>query len=876
MVDAHHRAARRGIGFTWLAIALAAPLGIADGVYQEEGGLLVMEMESANPGGQWIHETDFAGFTGSAYVRWDGANYFNDPGHDVFEFEFEIHQPGTYQLRIRNRHEDADSSEENDVWVRMDGGSWVKAFSGDNNGWNWLTNHDFSSSNKPPAEYDLSAGHHVIAFSGRSTNFMMDRFHLFVEGHPDGTNETAPESAVTGGSNTRPVAMLRITPSSIPATDNGSTVVTLDGLNSYDPDEGQELTFNWQVRGATFVEGTTASSPLARITLQGGHVMPVKLTVTDNGSPARSRTLHGAINVSGTEGFVTGEPVAWHTMEIWFHGPAASETGQSPNPFLDYRLIVAFTGPGGQTFNVHGFYDGDGLGDDTGDVWKVRFRANRAGVWRYVASFRSGANVAINTNASAGTAMAFDGASGQIFVLARDPNADGFLSQGALQYVGEHYLKFSDGGYFLKGGTDSPENFLGYMGFDDIEDNGNVGIIHEYGPHVQDYEPGDPWFESNTTGYDARGIIGALNYLSSAHVNSIYFLPMNLGGDGQETCPFVGYENTSFNKRHYDISRMQQWNTVFEHAQRKGILLHFVLAETESANENWLDGGNLGVERKLFYREMAARFGHNLALKWNLSEENDYSITELQDFASYIDYVDPYDHSIAVHTHVNNFGDYNSILGNDLFTSTSIQYDPNQAGNFVEDWRENSANAGHKWVLDMDENSPASSGLTDSNADDLRKRVLYDVYFSGGQIEWYMGYHSLPLGGDLRCENFRTREEMWNYMWYARKLLQTHMPFWEMQPADELLTSESTSYGGGQVFAKQGTMYAIYLPRADDTGQLDLSGAPGPLRKRWYNPRTGALEGEPSVVMGGGSLNLGTPPSDPSEDWVVLLSSQRH
>ena len=35
-----------------------------------------------------------------------------------------------------------------------------------------------------------------------------------------------------------------------------------------------------------------------------------------------------------------------------------------------------------------------------------------------------------------------------------------------------------------------------------------------------------------------------------------------------------------------------------------------------------LDQGELGVERKLYCRELVARFGHALALNWNLGEEN--------------------------------------------------------------------------------------------------------------------------------------------------------------------------------------------------------------------------------------------------------------
>lgn len=863
---------RRAIGIL-LAAATMSGAGLAQAVYQESGGLLVVELESGAVGGQWSEETEHDGYTGESYLLWAGPNYFGEPGHDSIAFDFVIHEPGLYHFRIRNRHEHPDSTEENDCFVRMDGGEWVKTFSPTAHQWTWGTYHEFDDANKPPAQYELSAGQHTIEFSGRSYGFMLDRFHLYRPDHPDGQNPDAPESS-TETVNRRPIPAIQITPPSIPADDGGNTVITLSATSSEDPDVGQQLTYLWTIPSAEFVNGTNRRSPVAQIRVPGGKSWPVRLEVKDNARPPAAATLYSVINVDHTEGAFSGEPAAWHTLELAFEGPGASETDSDPNPFLDYRLRVDFTGPDGQEYRVHGFFDGDGNGGGTGNVWKVRLTPSAGGTWHYRATFKAGSNVAIVRNGGAGEAVAFHGAEGDVLVMGRDRKADGFLSQGALEYVGEHYLKFRDGGFFIKGGTDSPENFLGYRGFDDIHDNGGLGLIHEYPSHRTDFQPGDPVFESNTTGYDSRGIIGALNYLSSRHVNSIYFLPMNLGGDGQETCPFVGYGQNSFDKRHYDISRMAQWHQVFEHAQRKGVMLHFVLAETEQDNENWLDDGELGVERKLFFRELVARFGHNLALKWNLSEENDYSVTELRDFADYLEYLDPYDHPITVHTHPNNFEDYVALVGDELFSASSIQYDPNLAENHVETWRTNSAATGRKWVIDMDENNPASEGLTDTNATDLRKRVLYDVLFSGGNVEWYAGYHSLPLGGDLKMENFRTREAMWDYMWHARTVMERTLPFWEMVPADHLLTGESSSYGGGEVLAQEGQVYAVYLPSAESTGKISLTGFSGTFRGRWYNPRIGRFQGPARVMQGDAARNLNEPPSSPQEDWVFILKKQ--
>ena len=584
-----------------------------------------------------------------------------------------------------------------------------------------------------------------------------------------------------------------------------------------------------------------------------------------------------AASSSVLAGEVSGDLIKWHPVSVSFNGPNANESDNSPNPFLDYRLNVTFSGPGGQSYQVPGFFDGNGSGGGNGNVWRVRFSPDQAGEWSYSASLRSGTNVAINLNSNAGTGVNLSGANGSFIVSDLDSNAPGFLNVGRLEYTSQHYLKFRDGPYWIKGGVDSPENFLGYAGFDNtVDQSGGAGTggltngIHRFPSHIADWNAGDPNFFSSTLNEDGKGIIGALNYLSSEKVNSIYFLPMNLGGDGRETYPFVGAGNNNFNKTHYDISKLHQWNIVLNHAQEKGIALNVVLAETEVGNENWFDNGTLGVQRKLYYRELIARFGYLLAIKWNLSEENDFSDGNLRAFADYIGALDWANHPLTFHIKPNQIDRYNSVLGDARFDTTSIQYNPNNADNFVETMRTRSSNNGRPWVIDLDENNPAGSGLTDSNANDLRKRTLYDTYFSGGNIEWYFGYHNLPLGGDMRTEDFRTREEMYRYMWYARRFMQDNLPFWEMQPNDNLLSGEDGAFGGGEVFFKAGEVYAVYLPDASPAGTLNV--AQGSYKKRWFNPRNGQFTGAETDVSGG-SISLGSPPNNAGQDWVVLITS---
>jgi hypothetical protein len=134
----------------------------------------------------------------------------------------------------------------------------------------------------------------------------------------------------------------------------------------------------------------------------------------------------------GTSAIVSGELQKWHPITLTFNGPNASETSPSPNnPFLDYRLQVSLTGPGGQIYTVPGFFDGDGSGGGSGNVWRVRFSPDQAGTWTYKASFRQGSNVAVDLSPTAGTPSGFDGASGTFVVAERDSAAPGFLKWGA-------------------------------------------------------------------------------------------------------------------------------------------------------------------------------------------------------------------------------------------------------------------------------------------------------------------------------------------------------------------------------------------------------------------------------------------------------------
>lgn len=566
---------------------------------------------------------------------------------------------------------------------------------------------------------------------------------------------------------------------------------------------------------------------------------------------------------AATEVSVTGTLRKWEAVSIAFPGPVADAADNNPNPFLDYRLQVSFTGPGGKQYIVPGFFDGDGKGGRVGKVWRVLFSPDEIGRWCFQASFRKGSQVAVSLETNAGEPVGFDGVQGTFAVKPQDQDAAGYLKWGRLEYVGKFYLKFRDGPYWIKGGTDEPEDFLGYVGF-----MNTPKATHRFANHVQDWHPGDPDWDNG----QGKAIIGALNYLSSQHMNNLYFLPMNIGGDGKNVWPYLGpidpKGNTNNDNLHFDLPKLRQWEVVLNHAQRRSIYLHFVLNEAEHGNKNELDETALGVERKLYYREIIARFGHHVALQWNLCEEYNLDIKLAPDliksYAEYIHAVDPYNHPITVHHAGKLPKAWEPFLGFRLFPVTSFQW---RQTDIVEFWRQASLAAGFPQVIGMDEIFPDNASAT--NADRHRREYTWPIYLSGGQLEYI-------LGDLIKTDDFRKYEPVWQYTWYARKFLEENLPFWEMETQDNLLTGAATYQGKynlvtGQVFAKPGEIYAIYLPDSKSTGTLDLSDAHGSFVQRWYNPRTGEFDSASKIIEGGKLVVLGPPPSEVAEDWAILI-----
>ncbi len=184
-----------------IVLSLSAKDNYAEIIYQETGGVVLMEAENTQSSlGLWTSGAGFTGFSGSGFIEFTG----NSPaGHGTpkspLRYTFKVSTEGDYALLIRGRSrllpgEPTDIS--NDAWVRLEGDytvgaggppnmSWLnqdtKMFvgRGGNGDWGWASKFDINHV-QPSAIYHFKAGQtYTLTISGRSTRFNIDRI-LFV------------------------------------------------------------------------------------------------------------------------------------------------------------------------------------------------------------------------------------------------------------------------------------------------------------------------------------------------------------------------------------------------------------------------------------------------------------------------------------------------------------------------------------------------------------------------------------------------------------------------------------------------------------------------------------------------------------------------
>ncbi|TWT82728.1 hypothetical protein CA13_41910 [Planctomycetes bacterium CA13] len=780
-----------------------------------------------------------------------GVNFSPQPGKmAVLHYKVQISNPGRYYVWVRAY---SSGSEDNGLHVGIDGqwpasGQRLQWCEGKNS-WRWDSKQRTEKQHcgEPYKIYlDIDKpGQHIISFSMREDGFEFDKWLMTTNRNFARPDDAGPTTTIHRGKLPKPFP-------------------------------------------------TVAAKPV-------DVAKPAENSRNVSSSPTEPVSSLPKIEPRGADGkgdiVVSGDAMVWHKVTLTLDGPFAHEQDNQPNPFTDYGFSVEFRHDDGTTYNVPGYFAADGDAANTsaesGTKWRVHFAPDRAGRWTYTTRFVQGKNTAVDSTASATPIQSCDSITNTIKVSESNKTGDALLAQGRLQYVGKRYLQHAGSKrFFLKAGADAPETLLAYTDFDNtIAGKAEKVPLKSWQPHVADWNAGDPtWKEGK-----GKGLIGAVNYLAGKGCNAFSFLTYNAGGDGDNVWPFIDRND----KMHYDCSKLDQWGIVFDHGTQKSMYLHFKLQETEIDDHNKkntrfvpesLDGGNLGPQRKLYLRELIARFGHNLALNWNLGEENTQTTAQQQAMINYIADTDPYDHHIVIHT----FPDqqkkvYQPLLGNaSNLTGVSLQnsgiHDTHWQTVF---WVEASTKAGKPWVVAFDESGTAahgqcpdigykgydgkdSSGKDTYTEHDVRRQTLWGSLMGGGAgVEYYFGYKYIE--NDLVCEDWRSRDRSWDYCRIALNFFRNqNIPFVEMVPSDSLVGMDSRD-NACYCLAKPGEIYLVFLATADQA-ELDLSDATGEFTVEVFNPRTGEflVEEQQAVVPGGYKVTLAYPSGDDEERLIVL------
>jgi CubicO group peptidase (beta-lactamase class C family) len=610
---------------------------------------------------------------------------------------------------------------------------------------------------------------------------------------------------------------------------------------------------------------------------------------------------------------VKGERRVWHPLTLDVLGPESDEDG-AVNPFADYRMDVTFSN-GDAHYKVPGYFAACGMAADNGcskgRIWRAAFTPDRVGRWSYVVRFAQGTDAALTDG---GTPVAtIDGQMGSFDVLPSDKTGRDFRARGRLDPVGEHYFKFrGDGRYFFKVGVDAPESTLAYRDFDATpETRCGLAGIHDWAPHKGDFDPRARVYAWGPQRERGHAMLGMVRYLATSGVNAFSFLTFSVGGDTCNVFPHkmaisatdyvalptaAGQRARQWNegiiKDRFDVSKLDQWGRVFAYADTQGLFLHFKLTEIE--NFALMDGGKLGRERSLYLRELIARFGHHLALNWNIGEENRHAVDDLIAVSRHIRDLDAYGHPIVLHSVPQEKWRYAPLIGRGLIDSLSIQ---GQGADFhdvspdILEWRSQSAGGGERWAVSIDESGGADNGVAldaawatkniapgtlikPDNRADVRRKLIWGAMLSGGAgAEFYYGYRTGCT--DMECEDHRSRATKLADGAAAIQFFDAHLetlaPY--LRPIHGLLP-EAGHFGAADALRVTPTRYVIYVPEGTKPARLNIEHYPGRYVIGWYDPvRGGSLQpGSLPDVAGGDVRELGTPPF--TGDAVVVVTKQ--
>ena len=306
----------------------------------------------------------------------------------------------------------------------------------------------------------------------------------------------------------------------------------------------------------------------------------------------------------------SGPPPTPQVEQYHVHEQSVTSTNSYANSFIDVTLAVTVTSPSGPAQTFEGFFDGDGVGGQSGIVWKFRYMPTETGTH----SFSTSSN---------------------------DPQLDG-----------------QSGSFDCVVSTSSNQ----------FEKSGHV-VIHPANPHAFAHHDGTGFFWNGDTEWfflsddiSESDRNTAIDFLGNKDMNNLLMTMINA-----DTLPVYPWPTTG-DQLHMDLDKMRRWERAVER-----LLANDIMADLwfYSDDTPWRPAAS-SAEEDLLFRYVIARFGAYANVSWNLGlEYSEYrSAAWVDSQGQFVKDQDPYDHILSVHQVP---GDTYDFPGDQNLDHTSLQ-----------------------------------------------------------------------------------------------------------------------------------------------------------------------------------------------------------
>jgi hypothetical protein len=485
----------------------------------------------------------------------------------------------------------------------------------------------------------------------------------------------------------------------------------------------------------------------------------------------------------------------WHPMDLEF-----TSTNSYANPFEGVSITGKFTGPGGVTLTIPGFYEGL-------QVWKIRFSPTVPGSWSYITSSSDNE---------------LNGQTGSLTCVSNtNPEVHGGL---AINSLSKHYFVYQDGTPCFPMSFEA--DWLGEMDFGNTNIPDATSLINIYkGAGFNDvmmcvYAYDTTWEAGNTSVYD-------------------FGPPAVYAWQGSNSSP----NHTEMNPSYFD-----NLDLVINYLFQNGIIAH-VFFKVNNKGVNWPTEGS--ADENLYFTYVTARYQAYPNIVWDFEKEgknetggNTYVNTSILTIKS----LDAYHRLMTVHDDLSYYSafpntcDFQTIQADGTpFYSTLIS--------------DRNARVWPVFEGEYDYQIGNDGGHTYS-VTDTQSRTLADTLecvMAGSPANYYYTYHAWDV--------VRYYETPQGLSAYGNIVHFFNGTAWSsLAPGDTLITGSAV---GRHCLAAPGSEYVVYLSGTGSV-TVTVSGAPSgnSLAASWLDVATGARATLPDT--GNGSLTFTNPWPDPA------------